>query len=130
MHTHNGTIIPPNRPFTMGDKQYPANWLTLATPDDLSAAGIVYTPDPPVVPPIPRGVSMRQARLALLGASLLDSVNTAVASMAGPSGDAARIEWEYAATVERNSPLVDGLTAALGFTTEQLDALFTTAGAL
>ena len=46
------------------------------------------------------------------------------------AGDAARIEWEYAATVDRDSPLVAGLVATLGLTDAQLDALFAAAAAL
>lgn len=87
---------------------------------------------PYVAPPavIPSVVSMRQARLALLASGLLASVNAAVAAMAGAEGEAARIEWEYAATVDRNSPLVAGLAAALGLTAGQLDSLFATAAGL
>lgn len=48
MYTHNGIAITPNRPFTLDGKQYPANWLTLATPADLMAAGIIHTPDDPL----------------------------------------------------------------------------------
>lgn len=73
---------------------------------------------------------MRQARLALLGAGLLTSVNDAVAAMTGTAGDAARIEWEYAMDVVRTSPLVTNLSTALGLTSEQLDGLFTAASAL
>ena len=68
---------------------------------------------------------MRQARLALLGAGLLAQVNTAVANMPGAEGDAARIEWEYAKEVRRDSPLVAVLSAAFGLTSAQLDDLFT-----
>jgi hypothetical protein len=46
------------------------------------------------------------------------------------AGGAAKIEWEYAATVERDSTLVVGMTAALGLTEQQLDDLFVAAGAL
>ena len=46
MYTHNGNTITPNTPFTIDGKQYPANWLQLASPSDLTAAGIIYTPDP------------------------------------------------------------------------------------
>lgn len=84
--------------------------------------------DPPATPPA--SVTMRQARLALLDAGLLDSVNAAIAAMAGVEGDAARIEWEYAATVERGSPLVSGLAAALALTDAQLDSLFLAAAGL
>ena len=78
----------------------------------------------------PTVVTMRQARLALLGAGLLDSVNAAIAAMPGIDGEAARLEWEYAATVDRASQLVASLTAALSLTVEQLDSLFTQAASL
>ena len=79
----------------------------------------------PVVVAVPEVVTMRQARLALLGAGLLAQVNTAVANMPGVEGDAARIEWEYAQEVRRDSPLVAALSAAFGWTGAQLDDLFT-----
>ena len=79
----------------------------------------------PEVVAVPEVVSMRQARLALLGAGLLAQVNTAVANMPGAEGDAARIEWEYAQEVRRDSPLVAALSAAFGWTSAQLDDLFT-----
>lgn len=84
----------------------------------------------PVVDPVPEVVTMRQARLALLGAGLLAQVNTAVANMPGAEGDAARIEWEYAQEVRRDSPLVAGLSAALGLTDETLDNLYKVAAGL
>ena len=84
----------------------------------------------PVVDPVPEVVTMRQARLALLGAGMLTQVNTAVANMPGAAGDAARIEWEFSSTVERNRPLVLSLIAALGLTDAQLDDLFRQAAAL
>ncbi len=79
----------------------------------------------PEVVAVPEVVTMRQARLALLGAGLLAQVNTAVANMPGAEGDAARIEWEYAQEVRRDSPLVAALSAAFGWTGAQLDDLFT-----
>lgn len=75
--------------------------------------------------PVPAVVSMRQARLALLGAGLLAPVNEAIATMEGAKGEAARIEWEYAQEVRRDSPLVAALSAAFGWTAAQLDDLFT-----
>jgi hypothetical protein len=50
--------------------------------------------------------------------------------MTGEAGQAARIEWEYATTVERNSEWVANLASALGITNEQLDALFMNASEL
>ena len=79
---------------------------------------------------IPKTVSMRQARLALLGAGLLSQVNDAIAAMAGIEGEAARIEWQFATEVKRSSPLVSSLSGALWLTDEQLDALFTQAAML
>lgn len=132
MYSKDGATIAPNTPFSLGGKQYPANWLGLAGAEDLDAAGIIYTPDPPpsVEPVIPGAVTMRQARLALLGAGLLANVNSYIASMTGVDGDVARIEWEYAQEVRRDSPLVAGLSQALALTTAQLYALFTTAAGL
>lgn len=78
----------------------------------------------------PKIVSMRQARLALLNAGLLTSVNTAVAAMTGDAGEAARIEWEYATEVNREKELVQSLALALSLTETQLDELFTAAAAL
>lgn len=84
-----------------------------------------------VLPPaIPEVVTMRQARLALLQSGLLAQVNTAIANMSGIDGDAARIEWEFSNTVERNQPLVQSLIGALGLTEAQLDDLFTLAATL
>ena len=84
----------------------------------------VDMPPAPVV--IPSSLSMRQARLALLGAGLLDAVHAGVSAMP----QAAQIEWDYATTVERSSPLVATLAASLGLTSEALDALFTAGAAL
>jgi hypothetical protein len=50
--------------------------------------------------------------------------------MPGAEGDAARIEWEYAQEVRRDSPLVAGLSAALGLTDETLDNLYKVAAGL
>lgn len=79
---------------------------------------------------VPCSVDMRQARLALLGAGLLTAVNDALAAMPGIEGEAARIEWEFAAQVVRDSTLVVGLSGALGLTDAQLDALFIAAAEL
>ena len=79
---------------------------------------------------VPSAVTMRQTRLALLGAGLLAQVNAAIAAMPGAEGEAARIEWEYAQEVRRDSPLVAGLSAALGLTDEALDDLYQVAAGL
>lgn len=92
--------------------------------------GEAFTPPAPPAPEVPQAVTMRQARLALLGAGLLSSVNTAVASMPGAQGEAARIEWEFSSEVRRTQPLVLAMGPMLGLTDAQLDALFVAAAAL
>lgn len=95
--------------------------------------GAVAPALPAYVPPpsdVPQAVTMRQARLALLGAGLLSQANAAIASMPGAEGEAARIEWEYAQEVRRDSVLVQSLVPALGMNEAGLDALFTAAAAL
>jgi hypothetical protein len=72
----------------------------------------------------PQEVTMRQARLALLEAGLLDNVQNIVAGMQGVEGAAARIEWEYSSTMVRSQPLVAALAAALKLTSADVDALF------
>lgn len=94
--------------------------------------GKLVPPEPvvPAPPSAPRVVTMRQARLALLQAGKLAAVNQALATLPGAQGEAARIEWEFAATVERGSELVTMLAGALSLSANDLEALFTTAAAL
>jgi len=86
---------------------------------------------PPIMPPaIPAFVTMRQARLALDAAGLLDTVNATISAMTGQAGKSARIEWEFSSEVKRNQPLVLALGPTLGLTSIQLDSLFTAAAGL
>lgn len=62
----------------------------------------------------------RQARLALASNGSLEAIEAAVAAQGG----AAAIEWEYANEIERSSPLIGALAGGLGWTEEDLDALF------
>ena len=95
----------------------------------LAAGGVPEPalPDPPYVPSV---VTMRQARLALLGAGLLASVDAAIDGLPSPQKEAARIEWEYATEVQRSSGLVPMMGVALGLDDAALDALFIAAAAL
>jgi len=89
-----------------------------------------YVPPPPAPPYVPVAVTMRQARLALLGAGLLDDVETAIAALPSPQKEAARIEWEYSQEVQRHNGFVSVLAPMLGLTEAQTDALFIGAAAL
>lgn len=84
---------------------------------------MLVTPEPAKV----QSVTMRQARLALLAAGKLSAVNAAIAAMPGELGEAARIEWEFASDVRKDSPLIAGLAASLGLSPGELDALFESA---
>lgn len=88
---------------------------------DIEAAAIVQ---------VPVSVTMRQARLALLGAGLLASVDTTIDNLPSPTKEQARIEWDYSSEVQRHRGLVSTVGAALGLTEAQLDSLFITAAAL
>lgn len=77
----------------------------------------------------PRVVSMRQARLALLAAGKLAAVDPAIDQMPSPQREEARIEWDYAMTVDRDSAVVRLLATALQLDDGELDALFTDAAA-
>ena len=69
---------------------------------------------------VPASVTPHQARLAFLQAGLLDQVETAI----NTAGGATKITWEFATTIERNSPLIETLRGSLGLTDEQIDTLF------
>lgn len=92
--------------------------------------GAVVEPADPPPPVVITSVTMRQARLALLQAGLLGTVNSAVATMTGAEGDAARVTWEFSTEVRRTDPLVVQLAAQLGLDDAALDDLFTKAAAL
>ena len=92
--------------------------------------GMPFEAPAPAPGPVPPSVTMRQARLALLGAGLLDDIDAAINALPSPQKEAARIEWEYATDVQRSSGLVPMMGAALGLDDAALDALFIEAAAL
>ena len=79
---------------------------------------------------VPAVVTMRQARLALLAAGKLQAVSAAIAGLSSPQREAAEIEWEYSATVERGSTLLALVGQGVGLDGPSLDALFTSAAQL
>ena len=76
--------------------------------------------------PVPQQVTMRQARLALLSAGLLDDVEMVIAA----AGREAQLEWEYAAVVERSNPAVAVVQQQKSLTDAQIDDLFREAAKL
>ena len=87
-------------------------------------------PPTPFVPSVPASVSMRQARLFLLGAGLMPAVEAAIAGLPEPQKSAVEIEWEYAPTVEREWPTINAIADLLGWDGAQLDDFFTQAAQL
>ena len=81
-------------------------------------------------PPVPQSITMRQARLALLNAGLLDDVEAAIITMDEAQRTQTQIEWEYAETVERDNALVAALGPKLGLDDAAIDSLFSMAATL
>jgi hypothetical protein len=95
------------------------------------AEGNEPLPADSVIPPKVTEVTMRQARLALLGAGLLDDVDAALNAIPNEvQRKAALIEWEFSNTVQRDMSLVQQLAPALGLSEQQLDNLFAQAAQL
>jgi hypothetical protein len=99
---------------------------------DVYQRALLMSPAPADPAPIivPQSVTMRQARLALLGAGMLPTVEAALDALSEPQRTAARIEWDYSNEVQRTHPFVQMLGGALGMTSGQLDNLFIQAGQL
>lgn len=84
---------------------------------------------PAVQPPVvPQTVTRFQALAALHLAGHLPAVEAIMANPATPI--LSKLAWENALSFERSSPTLAGLAGALGLTSAQLDALFTTAAGL
>jgi hypothetical protein len=76
--------------------------------------------------PVPRRVTRRQARLALLNAGLLDAAEAAIAN----APPAVRITYEDATEWWRDDPLIADLAQSLGLSESQVDKLFLKASRL
>jgi hypothetical protein len=98
---------------------------------ELVPEGETIEPFVPPDPVPPMSVTMRQGRLALLGAGLLDSIESSIAAIEDATQrKAAEIEWEYAQTIDRNSLFVQQMAVGLELSEEQLDSLFLQASTL
>lgn len=113
-----------------------------APPEGTEFPGMVRTPEgvvpviggawdgvnlipPPPIKDVPKTVSKRQLKLALLDLGLLDDVEELISS----SPDRAlRINWEDGSVFDRDHSLVSTVASVLGKTTEEIDGLFILAG--
>jgi hypothetical protein len=76
--------------------------------------------------PTAQVVTIRQAKLALLQAELLDDVEAAMTQ----ADRATQIEWEYATEFRRDWPALIAMQPPLGLTDTQIDDLFKLAATL
>ena len=86
----------------------------------LAAWVAAYVPPAPEPVPVPQVLTMRQARLVLHQAGLLDDVEAAVKA----ADRSVQIEWEFAQEVHRSWPTLVTLAGALQLDDAALDALF------
>lgn len=70
---------------------------------------------------VPQVVTIRQARLALLQAGLLDDIDAAIAAS---TDRALQIDWEFATQFKRDWPALIAMQPILGLTDKQVDDLF------
>ena len=82
----------------------------------------------PPAPEVPDVVTRFQARAALHLAGLLGSVEAMMASPDAPA--LASLAWRDAQDFRRDSPTVLAVAAALGMSSEQIDALFVSAAGI
>ena len=123
-----------------GDGTWTRGGVTVHSATQAQAAGTFagMAPDgwvAPVVPtPAPQTVSPFQFKAVLAAmpatdgrsTSLYAQINTALTTQGGT----ALMAWEYAVQIDRNSVMVTQMAASLGFTSEQLDAVFVSAAAV
>jgi hypothetical protein len=107
-------------------EQFGAADLVAMTDDEVADH---LTPAAPAIE-VPQKVTMRQARLALLAAGLLDDVEAAIDALTEPPRTAARIEWEFSSEVFRGREFVLMLGQALELDSAAMDALFIEAATL
>lgn len=75
---------------------------------------------------VPQVITIRQAKLALHAAGMLDDIDAVIAS----ADRAVQLEWEYATEIKRDWPTLVAMQGALGLTDLQVDGLFTSASTL
>lgn len=94
--------------------------------DGNTPTAYVAPPEPPITV-----VSMAQARKALILSSFnLADVEPVFLSLPPLAQPLARVDWEFAANVHRDNPLVAAVQASKGWTDNQVDALFSLAATL
>ena len=75
--------------------------------------------------PVPFSITQRQARLIMLERGILDTVEDTLKTLPEKY-----IEWSYASSIERTSPLINEMAVNLGLTAEVVDEMFISASKL
>lgn len=88
--------------------------------EQIAAIEAAYIPPAPESIPVPQVLTIRQAKLVLLAAGLLDDVDAAVKQ----ADRATQIEWEYATEIKRTWPTLLNMQTLLNMSDEQVDTLF------
>lgn len=96
----------------------------------LDAGNVPEPAEIPVVDNVPSEVTMRQARLALHAAGKLTAVEAAINALPDPPKTAARIEWDFSNTVQRQNGFVSQIAPLIGMSESEIDSLFITAATL
>lgn len=105
--------------LTMPDGTTEEQWQQALAP--YASAPVTIIPD----------VTPRQMRQALILVGLpIANVEAALLALPEPYKSLATIEWEYSVAFQRNRPLVAQIAQALGWSTQQLDDLWTLAASL
>jgi hypothetical protein len=98
------------------------NWMWADYEAWLAAGNTTQPIDPPPPAPVPQSVTRYQARVALLNAGLLDTVNAYFAAL--PATDLGQLAWNEAPTVLRSNTALEAAAESLGLTSAQVDQLF------
>jgi len=94
------------------------------TSEEVWAAKLAVYATAPPAPPKP-DLTPRQVRQALvLNGITLANIDAAIAQLPEPDRSLAQIEWEYSVAFVRTNPLIAQVAAILGWSTEQLDAMW------
>jgi hypothetical protein len=109
----------------VGELELPDN-----TPQQVVSEKLALYSSAPQAEPI-ADVTPRQIRQALILSGItLEQIDAALASLPEPTHSLARIEWEYSISFQRHRPLVAQVGQMLGWSSQQLDALWKMAATL
>lgn len=112
-------------------EDHAARVLQILGSDPAAALQSLINGVPPAMPPrIPREIPNWRAKAVLAAMGLTDQVNAIIAALPEPQRTVVTAAWTGDAKLARAGQTVSALGAALGMTSEQIDALFIAADAI